>query len=49
MFIYVNVEKDYGHFEGRRVEISDDDLKKMIDRYFELKGIEIKEIGTLGV
>lgn len=47
MFIDVYVDIGYGNLECKKVEIDDETLVKMIDRYFELKGIEIKEIGII--
>lgn len=47
MVIYVNVDMDNGYFEGKTVEINDEDLVKMIDRYFEIKGIKIQEVGII--
>ena len=41
MFINVNVDIGNGYFEGKRVEINDEDLVKMIDRYFEVKDIKV--------
>lgn len=49
MYIYVNVDMGNGYFETKAVEINDENLVKMIDRYFEIKGIKIQEIGILGV
>ena len=49
MYIFVNVDKDNGYFETKAVEISDETLVKMIDKYFEIKGIKIQETGILGV
>ena len=49
MYIFVNVDIGNGYFETKAVEISDEALVKMFDRYFEIKGIKIQEIGTLGV
>lgn len=45
MYIYVDVEKNDGNFELKKVAIRDEDIIKIIDRYFELKGITIQEIG----
>ena len=49
MFIYVNVDIGNGYYEGKMVEISDNEIVKLMDRYFELKGVQIQEIGILGV
>ena len=49
MIIYVNVELNNGFSEVKQVEINDENIVKMIDRYFEIKGIKIQEIGILGV
>jgi hypothetical protein len=47
MFIYVDVEMNNGYSEVKRVEINDENLVKMIDRYFEVKGIKIQETGII--
>lgn len=49
MYIFVNVDIGNGYFETKAVEIDDETLVKMIDRYFEIKGIKIQELGILGV
>jgi len=36
-----------GYFETKAVEIRDEELVKMIDRYFEVKGIKIQETGII--
>ena len=47
MIIFVNVDMDNGYSEIKTVEIDDENLVKMIDRYFEIKGIKIQEIGIV--
>lgn len=45
--IKVPSERVIGMNETKEVEITDEEIVKLIDRYFELKGIEIKEIGII--
>lgn len=45
--IKVPSERVIGMQEIKEVEITDEEIVKLIDRYFELKGIEIKEIGII--
>ena len=45
--IKVPSERVIGMNEIKEVEITDEEIVKLIDRYFEIKGIEIKEIGII--
>lgn len=45
--IKVPSERVIGIQEVKKVDITDEEIVKLIDRYFELKGIEIKEIGII--
>lgn len=47
--IKVSSERVIGSTDVKQIEISDSDIVKLINRYFELKGIEIKEIGIFEV
>lgn len=40
-------ERVVGTRDTKKVEITDEEIVKLIDHYFELKGIEIKEIGII--
>ena len=45
--IKVPSERVIGMKETKEVEITDEEIVKLIDRYFELKGIKIQEIGII--
>ena len=49
MLISVHVDIGNGYSEVKMVEIPDNEIVKLMDRYFELKGVQIQEIGILGV
>ena len=48
MYIFVSIDMNNGYFEVKQAEISDETIVKMVDRYFEVKGIKIQEIGIIG-
>lgn len=48
MYIFVSIDMGNGYFEVKQAEISDETIEKIVDRYFEIKGIKIQEIGILG-
>ena len=47
MYILLDVEKNDGTFELKRVAVRDEDIVKIIDQYFEAKGIKIQETGII--
>ena len=49
MDICVYVDIGNGNFKVTHIQIDNETLVEMVDRYFEIKGIKIQEIGILGV
>lgn len=47
MYIFVYVDIGNGDLEVKHVEIDDETIVKLVDRYFEIKGIKIQEIGII--
>ncbi len=47
MYFCVYVDIGNGDFEAKGVKISDETIVAMVERYFEIKGIKIQEIGII--